>query len=89
MNYINQESSLYTLARKDHGKLSSLPLQFRYGTKTILYNILYEAMSLTIGSNCWMIEDDDNECVSWGSLFALTCVDNMDIETVALCHIQT
>jgi hypothetical protein len=45
-------------------------------------------MSLTIGSNRWQIQDDDNECVSWGYLSVLTCVDNKGTETVELCHIH-
>jgi hypothetical protein len=46
-------------------------------------------MPLTIGSNCWLIQDDDNECVSWGSLFVLPCADSKGTETVAPCHIHT
>jgi hypothetical protein len=39
MNYVNQESSLYTLARYDHCKLRSLPLQFGHRAK--LYYTIY------------------------------------------------
>lgn len=35
-----------------------------------------------------MVQDDDNECVSWGSLFVLPCVDNKGTEIVAPCHIH-
>jgi hypothetical protein len=57
--------------------------------KIKLHNKVHIVMPLTAGLNCWLIQDDDNECVSWGSLFVLPCVDNKGTETVALCHIHT